>query len=744
MQEHGLHDAILRSTLRKKAGNPDHIVRKSRLAKIWPKHSNTPDPGPGDHSMITTRRFLSAATAIAGMCAAILLPVADARAQGTCEEAAELAVLSSPLAPWKGAPLRVIFASEKPLAGELALIGPDGQVAAASRERRGGPPYFFVAEIASPAAGKWQAKLTRDAAAGDCRVITREITVAAKQPPRPSGAKNSVWPIRNSWNRDTENLYSAWIEKLFEAPLDTSPSWPALHVVLRDPARNVLHNHLGLREDSINLYIRPDCADLPYFLRAYFAFKMGLPYGYAKCTRGGGGKPPRCPVWWNIEKEEPAPEAPEDIVAAADAAAAGAPPPQQRGFFDVFKPQQSPQPQDSAQKPDTKQGQRQRVASTPGFAIPPSGPAAKPKAPARPPRPASLALGFGHYLQYSVADGVHSGAGRTRADDEGSDFYTVPLTENNLRPGTVYADPYGHLLIIAKRVPQTDGNAGVFLAVDAQPDGTVSRKRFWRGNFLFAQDPALGDPGFKRFRPIVRDKNGALRRLTVAEISKNPNYSDFSLEQTKLSVEDFYDKMDDVMSPNPLDPLRAMKEAITSLEEQVKARVISVENGRKYQLSGKGDASMPDGAAIFETTGAWEDFATPSRDLRLLIAMDVVRNFPDRVARRPERYAMPQGKDVAQVKAELQTVLAQELSARKFSYPRTDGSQWTLSLKDVVDRITDLEMAYNVNDCVELRWGAKEGTEEFATCKRRAPQGQRAKMTDYRPWFSERRRPPRT
>jgi hypothetical protein len=41
---------------------------------------------------------------------------------------------------------------------------------------------------------------------------------------------------------------------------------------------------------------------------------------------------------------------------------------------------------------------------------------------------------------------------------------------------------------------------------------------------------------------------------------------------------------------------------------------------------------MPDGAAIFETSGAWEDFSTPSRDLRLLIAIDVVQDFPDRVA----------------------------------------------------------------------------------------------------------------
>src|SRR5262249_12517415 len=170
------------------------------------------------------------------------------------------------------------------------------------------------------------------------------------------------------------------------------------------------------------------------------------------------------------------------------------------------------------------------------------------------------------------------------------------------------------------------------------------------------------------------------------EIAKNPQYGDFALDQGRLGIEDFYDRMDDVISPAPLDPLRAMKEAITSLEEQVKARVTSVENGRKWQDGAKGDASMPDGAAIFETIGAWEDFATPARDLRLLIAIDVVRGFPDRVARRPERYAMPPGKSVASVKAEMESVLAAELAARKFAYPRTNGSQWTLALKDVLDR----------------------------------------------------------
>jgi len=197
------------------------------------------------------------------------------------------------------------------------------------------------------------------------------------------------------------------------------------------------------------------------------------------------------------------------------------------------------------------------------------------------------------------------------------------------------------------------------------------------------------------------------------------------------------------MSPAPLDPMRAMMEAIAALEEQVKARVTSVENGRKYQNSGRADVEMPAGPSIFETTGAWEDFATPSRDLRLLIAIDVVRGFPERVARRPDRYAMPSGKSVADVKAEMERVLASELATRKFSYTRSDGSAWTLALKDVIERQGALEMAYNLNDCVELRWGAPERSDEASTCKRHASSVQRAKMTEYRAWFHERRRPPR-
>src|ERR1019366_8325951 len=231
---------------------------------------------------------------------------------------------------------------------------------------------------------------------------------------------------------------------------------------------------------------------------------------------------------------------------------------------------------------------------------------------------------------------------------------------------------------------------GVLLAVDGQPDGTVARKRFWRGNFLFAIDPTLGSPGFKRFRPITRDAKGKLVR------AKNADLADFSAtDQYAGGVEGFYDKMDDVLSPSPLDPTTALLETVDALEEQVKTRVVSVDNGRRFLASGKPPAAMPAGA-------------------------------------KPEA-----------VQAELDARLARELTGRTFEYTRTDGSMWKLTLRDVFDREDALEMAYNPNDCVEQRWGAAAGSQEIATCGAHAPDAQVSKMAEYRAWFHERRRPPR-
>ena len=75
-------------------------------------------PGRG-FDLLLAHRFAAAATAsllVAGAFIGAVFSATDSRAQGAsggCEDAAELAVLPSPLTPWKGAPLRVLVASEK-------------------------------------------------------------------------------------------------------------------------------------------------------------------------------------------------------------------------------------------------------------------------------------------------------------------------------------------------------------------------------------------------------------------------------------------------------------------------------------------------------------------------------------------------------------------------------------------------------------------------------------------------------
>ena len=134
------------------------------------------------------------------------------------------------------------------------------------------------------------------------------------------------------------------------------------------------------------MVVRPDCADLPYFLRAYFAFKMGLPFGYSKCSRGGGGKPPRCHAVVQHPESEPARSAPGRT--------------------------------------------ENRVRRSAGD----GSPSHRPDGCAPPEKRLGLAASFGSYLR-ALGDGVHSGSARTPLNDNNTDYYPVPLSAGHAAAG---------------------------------------------------------------------------------------------------------------------------------------------------------------------------------------------------------------------------------------------------------------------------------------------------------------------
>jgi hypothetical protein len=593
----------------------------------------------------------------------------------------------SPREPQAGGALRIMAVSETLRDAELAVIAPFVELEphAAPTVRRGGPPWSFAADVDKAVAGTYRIQVMHAGQVVSCRQVHVAAARGARTPSHGAapgdaavverGEGKGVWASRLAWDRTTENLYSAFIERLFDAPADKSVDFRPLHQALRDPARNFLYGHLGLREDDPTnrgaVTATPDCADLPYFLRAYFAWKIGLPFGYRDCDRGTESRPPRCGELFSNEMP-----------------------------------------------PAAGKDQLGRVKS---------------------------------FLR-QVMNHVQSGSARTALDDDNTDYYPLKIERGALRPGVIYADPYGHVLMIAKWIEQSPKQGGLLLAVDGQPDTSIGRKRFWEGTFLFTNDTKSAGPGWKAFRPVVAGAQGGATRgaplamsnraLSVAGAGDS-GHAVFSDEQAHLTADAFYAHMATIINPAGLDAAQAYGETLDALVEQMQVRVGSVDNGEKYMRENKNPiVPMPEGAKIFETTGAWEDYATPSRDMRLIIAMNVLAGLPERIVRHPELYVLG-GRRPEDLRAEVQKLHERRIGERGVEYHRSDGTPFKISVADLLARKAALEMAYNPNDCVETRWGAKEGTPEHAPCQRHAPDDQRARMAEYRTWFRDAKRPPR-
>jgi hypothetical protein len=568
------------------------------------------------------------------------------------------AILVLPKRPKPGETFRILATGGKNIRkARIIVSSPSGSLELLKSKTGNEMPLWRIDDFTGGSAGKYKAELFLSN-----KVISDlEFEISPVAETRPAGV---VWKSLRGWDSRSESIYSAWINALFN-DCDENASWPSLHEVTQNQNQNFLYNYLSMGEDDpdrkTTVIMQPDCADNPFFLRAYFAWKLGLPFGYHICDRGS-----------------------------------------------------------LSHSPKTGQLITNEISSSKTDPV----------------------MAFNAFLR-RVADGVHSGTARTALEDENSDYYPVPLEREALHPGIVFADPYGHTLVLVGRVPQTNDRPGLLFAVDAQPDGTVGIKRFWKGNFLFNTSGVVGEPGFKAFRPVYLN-GGVQYPMRNKELAKAAGLIPFSLQQRKMESDIFYRTMERLINPKPLDPETALLGLIQALHEQLMVRVTSVANGEAYfKLHPGAVIPMPSSAAgIFQAGGQWEDFSTPNRDLRLLIAMDAVLGFPDLVARSPEDFNVSKLASAEQVRKKLQSVLEQKVSELSISYIRSNGSLQKLTVGEILKRRDAFEMAYNPNDGIEIRWGAPENSDERSTCRRHTPSNQLEKMRSVRTWFSKRLHPP--
>lgn len=111
---------------------------------------------------------------------------------------------------------------------------------------------------------------------------------AAAQPRRPAEADRPMaesWPVTRSWDAAAEAEFGRWVQTLGRAV--EAHRCRTLASCLDSPAVNPLH--VAGRRSTF----RADCADVPYILRAYFAWRRHLPFVHTaslRAERGPGGR----------------------------------------------------------------------------------------------------------------------------------------------------------------------------------------------------------------------------------------------------------------------------------------------------------------------------------------------------------------------------------------------------------------------------------------------------------------------
>jgi hypothetical protein len=440
------------------------------------------------------------------------------------------------------------------------------------------------------------------------------IPTEAAAAPNGSGLDDptsAAWPAVVRWDDRMERDWSTFVARLGRAV--ESRRCNRLDRCLRDPEANSLwdaQTDAHLRLDSI------DCADLPYILRAYYAYKRRLPFGFVSNVRAVEGnddaryalglRPSRWSTW--------------------------------------------------------------RDYRTPRTVF------------------------------HKVVELVHSGMYRTTAAVQDGDFYPVAVRRGALRPGSIYYDPNGHVLVVAE--VREDG---VVHLIDGHPDGGLTWKRFGP---RYAIGTARVGGGFKNFRPQRLDGRYVVRAhdRELTDVDERSQW-DPSAWVADGRPTNFYDWVRAALSAPgaPRDPERDYREMVQGLCRDVVDRVEAVELARTAGLHLRPHPNyLP--WNIYGTTGDWETWSTPSRDAALKV---VVRDLRDTAAAQPEG---------SPLRAAFARIWAEE-SAKpgcRFQYTSSAGTPVELTVDDVLDRL--FTMSFDPYHCPEIRWGAPEGSPERAAC----------------------------
>ena len=484
---------------------------------------------------------------------------------------------------------------------------------------------------------------------------------------------NMIWKVKKaSWSLTDEKDYATFIRTLGYSKCNTT-----------DKCLAGADNTLRSEEDMLFTHYS-DCADFPYYLKAYFSYKKNLPFSMVTGMI-------QAPF---TEKQQLETDHERARLLAE-------------------------QGQEALDKYNARVGD-ERYSRNGNF------PTAKTSVPSSSGTIRDFS-NFGPRIMDQISSGtlrMLNGVGGTVE----SDYYSPQVTRESIKIGTVLYNVSGHVATVYDIT--ADGRV---LYIDAHPDNSISRGVF---NPDFQVVRAVYGGNFKNFRPIqvlnpVYDAEGTIVKGQVVAAS-DEQIADFSLEQYsgsgpsssgspvfKLNIVDnrgvdFYDWVKFRLSGGKfrLDPLNEMKNEMTVLCGMAQDRIaaIQVASDNKIHLKPH-PAQLPQN--IFGADSEWEAYSSPGRDLRLkqkiLSIPELAKTWMKRYLER-DPLLLYAG---ANLKADLISTYNSQVGLCKVTYQNSIGQNMSIPLDTLISRIA--KISYDPYDCIELRWGA-DNQAERSTC----------------------------
>lgn len=454
-----------------------------------------------------------------------------------------------------------------------------------------------------------------------------------KTPPAPWG-----WRImRTSWTERDEKGYEEFVQKIGESGCRN------MHACLVGAQSNPLFR----ASNPAGMHFYADCADLPYMLRAYYAWKNGLPFSFATAaTPLGHSRDIRYTARGNAITSR------RDLVEATIDARKTLP-----LIVGTITSAYYRYPPDYPGKllPDHYPVKITRDSIKPGTTIyDPNGHVA---------------------VVYKVTP-------------EGRIHYIDTHPDNSLTRG-VYGKAF------TRSSPAM--GAGFkrwrplsLVGATQRPDGS-----YHGGRIVLSPDKDIADWSDEQFFGTEKERPKAW------------NAGKFVLEGESLEYYDYVRRRlaNAGFKYNPLDEMRSM---VRSLCEDLKYRIDAVDVAIKANIHKR---PQPDALPknIYGTDGDWETYSTPSRDARLKTSFkelrDEVARFLALEAEGSKRIAYA-GEDI---RRDLRQAYEEESAACAITYARSDGREKQLGFAEIARRL--FALSFDPHHCAERRWGAQDAEE---------------------------------